>query len=684
MSGEKVPNVSAGLEIPASIQARKIGIWTVLTRKDYFAMKPSRCVEWNKYISTLPHVRSLVAAVFGLNPPLVILFLAVRAWKAVEPVINVYIASRLFIALEAYLREGHGNLAPVLQAIVAHLVCVLARALTSSLQTSAIPKLTKQTEMYFQEHLMRENLRYDVQTLQQCKTQMPSAYMGWHCFEEICEACSNILSLFTIVTSILYQQHGGWFFTTLCLIYPIAAAAVKSHWTQPMVYFTENKNFIRLQSLQRLVAAEYRQDIVVNNLTEHLLDEYAKARKALGTHFTESPFSDLRCAEDKPYFHVLRALSGEMPLMYFAYSAVLNPASITMSALAILQQQSSVLTSSIEAVFEMFEGAMHTLDTVKALYHVEELKLVDGSTEYRPPEGDKGMSFELRNVSFAYPGTKAKDGAALKDISLHIKPGQLVVVVGENGSGKSTLIKLLTRVYDVTSGVLLVNNLPIKEYKLAGLRDATAVLNQELNIFPLSLAENVGLGYSACVGKSGMIREAVWRGGAGEVVEGLREGLDTVLQPVVTAEGYNLDDGDNEELKDILESLEVTTSVSGGEKQRLVASRTFMRLQSPGINFVAVDEPSSALDPRGELDLFNRLRSEQAGRTMIFVTHRFGHLTKHADLIICMKNGRMVESGTHQDLLALGGEYATLYNIQAQAFASAPLGTDAATGSSTP
>ncbi|KAG5351219.1 hypothetical protein C0989_007370 [Termitomyces sp. Mn162] len=93
-----------------------------------------------------------------------------------------------------------------------------------------------------------------------------------------------------------------------------------------------------------------------------------------------------------------------------------------------------------------------------------------------------------------------------------------------------------------------------------------------------------------------------------------------------------------------------------------------MRLQNPDVRFVAVDEPSSALDPRGELELFNNLRAEQNGKTMLFVTHRFGHLTKHADLIVCMKNGEIVESGSHQELLALKGEYATLYGIQAQAF----------------
>jgi len=119
------------------------------------------------------------------------------------------------------------------------------------------------------------------------------------------------------------------------------------------------------------------------------------------------------------------------------------------------------------------------------------------------------------------------------------------------------------------------------------------------------------------------------------------------------------------EMKKLFKKIEV----SGGERQRAAAARSFMRFKSGKVKFVVVDEPSSALDAEGELRLFERLIAAREGKTMVFVTHRFGHLTKHADQIICMKEGMVAETGTHEQLIELRGEYAKLYNIQANAFA---------------
>ncbi|KIJ59189.1 hypothetical protein HYDPIDRAFT_190613 [Hydnomerulius pinastri MD-312] len=164
-----------------------------------------------------------------------------------------------------------------------------------------------------------------------------------------------------------------------------------------------------------------------------------------------------------------------------------------------------------------------------------------------------------------------------------------------------------------------------------------------------------------------MLRESARLSGAEGIVKNFKDGFDTVLEPVST--GYLSYSGNgNEELEEIYKNMEKSANVSGGEKQRLVAARTFMRLLSSPVKLVTVDEPSSALDPEGEYQLFAKLREARKGRTMIFVTHRFGHLTRYADLIVCIKDGAVVETGTHGDLLAQAGEYAHLYNVQAQAF----------------
>ncbi|KIM76353.1 hypothetical protein PILCRDRAFT_77827 [Piloderma croceum F 1598] len=169
-----------------------------------------------------------------------------------------------------------------------------------------------------------------------------------------------------------------------------------------------------------------------------------------------------------------------------------------------------------------------------------------------------------------------------------------------------------------------------------------------------------------------LITQSAKLGGAYDFISKFEQGFDTTLHPIQTARLVN--NGGTHPLKEMSDKLEKQLEVSGGEKQRLVASRTFMRLQSNKIKCVTVDEPSSALDPQGEMDLFRRLRDARAGKTMIFVTHRFGHLTKHADLIICMKNGRVAETGTHEELMFKNGDYAKLYDIQASAFLPEKIG----------
>lgn len=166
------------------------------------------------------------------------------------------------------------------------------------------------------------------------------------------------------------------------------------------------------------------------------------------------------------------------------------------------------------------------------------------------------------NVSFSYHGSKSVTGA-LKDVSLSIKPGQLVIIVGANGSGKSTIIKILTRLYDVTSGEVLVDGRPIQDYKITDLHDATATLTQNNLIYPLSLAKNIGLGYPEFAGDAKMVQEAAKLGGSDELIDNLSDGFNTTLDPVRTAYSSWLDLPKYQPLQDIFDKLEVPVEISG-------------------------------------------------------------------------------------------------------------------------
>ncbi|PBK72149.1 P-loop containing nucleoside triphosphate hydrolase protein [Armillaria solidipes] len=344
-----------------------------------------------------------------------------------------------------------------------------------------------------------------------------------------------------------------------------------------------------------------------------------------------------------------------------------------MTSIAVMQQTSQNLEWSIDSIIHKIAYFHEQCQILRSIYEAGEVKNLvrDGSTRYPRlvEEKTKGMSFEIRNLSFSYPGSQ-RIKPAISNISLSIKPGQLVVIVGGNGSGKSTIIKLLTRLYDPASPPesILVDGLPLSHYRMSDLRQAMATLTQDHTIFPLSLGENIGLGCVQYVSNDSMIDRAAEMGGAKDLLDKLEKGKDTVLPSRHEALGFNLPDEEDHPLHILLKQLQKTIELSGGEKQRVVAARTFMRFESGTVNFVAVDEPSSALDAEGEESLFNNLLQVREGKTMIFVTHRFGHLTKHADLIVCMKDGAIAEAGTHANLMELDGEYAKLYNIQARAF----------------
>ncbi|EIW84644.1 P-loop containing nucleoside triphosphate hydrolase protein [Coniophora puteana RWD-64-598 SS2] len=345
---------------------------------------------------------------------------------------------------------------------------------------------------------------------------------------------------------------------------------------------------------------------------------------------------------------------------------------LSIARLAALQTASSSLQDTFESISMGLKELPTAVARVKSFYTLVDMKneLASGFTSYPPPgnKAKEGMAINIKNVSFTYKGSQASRDA-ITDVSLSIRAGQLVVIVGANGSGKSTLLRLLVRLYAPVSGVIELDGHPIEEYNVNDLRRAIAHLSQDHKLLPLSVAENIGVG---CLEKSDdmtAIKDAAVLAGAEGLVKKFERGFETVLTPAGTAQ-MSFNASGNEALTAEFNKMEKSADVSGGERQRIVAARTFMRLFSDDINLVTVDEPSSALDPQGECELFQRLRNARHGRTMIFVTHRFGHLTKYADLIVCMKDGKIVETGTHDGLLKSAGEYARLYNIQASAFTS--------------
>jgi ATP-binding cassette subfamily B protein len=254
------------------------------------------------------------------------------------------------------------------------------------------------------------------------------------------------------------------------------------------------------------------------------------------------------------------------------------------------------------------------------------------------------QGIRLDRVSFAYPGTSK---LVLENISLTLPAGAVVAVVGENGAGKTTLVKLLARMYEPTSGALFVDDQPLARLPPHEWRARLAGAFQDFFRFEFLARQTVGIGDIPRIDHQPAVLAAIERAGAGDVVSGLPSGLTTQLGPTWPG----------------------GAELSFGQWQKLALARGFMRA-APLL--LVLDEPTAALDAETEHALFERYaaaaRSEDAaGRVTILVSHRFSTV-RMADLIVVLDGARLVETGTHEELLGRRGQYAELYAIQAEAY----------------
>ena len=241
----------------------------------------------------------------------------------------------------------------------------------------------------------------------------------------------------------------------------------------------------------------------------------------------------------------------------------------------------------------------------------------------------------LRQVGFRYPESTR---TVLADVSAMLPAGKVTALVGANGAGKSTLVKLLTRMYDPVTGAILLDGVPLPAYDLAALRQQIAVVHQDFAQFSLTFRENIAVGAYAAGGGDSRVEQAAQWAGADEIAAKLPNGYDTQLT----------------------RQFEGGVELSGGEWQKVALARGFVRDAA----LVILDEPTAALDAEAEYRLFEQFRELVVGKTALLISHRFSTV-RMADHIIVLEEGQAIEAGSHDELVAQGGRYATLYEMQA-------------------
>ena len=376
--------------------------------------------------------------------------------------------------------------------------------------------------------------------------------------------------------------------------------------------------------------ADYAKELRTSEIKEKLYDDFDEASAAMESHVTEYGKKLTLLSYVTNVVQKVLTMDG-IYLSYLLYQTFVRQ-SFGYGTLIALYNSSRNLKGSIEGLVEMgprFQNQSMYIERLRTFLDAEN-ELKDEGTAVVPDVGD----ISLDNVSFAYPGSDTK---ILKNISLHIRKGEKIALVGYNGAGKSTLVKLLMRLYDPSEGVVCYDNLPLGDYPLAELRKHFGVVFQESEVIAASLAENITMSGAPIDAERAL--QALEKSGFRERFESFENGFETRLTKEFDNQGVNL---------------------SGGEAQKVALSRTLYSDSS----VLILDEPSSALDPVAEYRINQTMLHIAEDKTVVIITHRLS-TTKFVDKIYMMEDGRIVESGSHDSLMELGGKYAEMFNLQA-------------------
>lgn len=466
----------------------------------------------------------------------------------------------------------------------------------------------------------------------------------------------------------LLAQVLGNLLTGIFVFIPVALLAFSIAWWVPLLIFLTAvpSIWVQMSFENKTWGVEYAQADVVRqvNIQERMLtgEEYARELRQFRlqplildrwNRLFWTAVDEMRRVRKRGTYVVaawsmLSGLGAGLPYLYvvaMALSGTYTVGDLALYAGLVFQVRRSlyILLANLAHIQEITLGStavFQLLDLQPTLS-----RIATSETARDAPLAAEGAnpstSVEIRGVSFSYPGS---DKNALEDINLSLRSGEMVVIVGENGAGKTTLAKLLCRLYDPRDGTITWDGRDIRSMELNELRDSIAIVNQDYARFPVSARENIGFGLLSKLADEEEIRRAaegarIWR-----AIERLPRGLDTPLSK-------QLEDG---------------IDLSGGQWQRVAIARALMRHSRSRL--VILDEPTAALDPRTEHEVFGIFREMARDKIAVVISHRLA-LVRLAHTVVVMEDGRIVETGSHNELMTKAGSYYTMFTRQASSYA---------------
>lgn len=454
-----------------------------------------------------------------------------------------------------------------------------------------------------------------------------SGYFDIICYD-FTGVLSGIITLICVLATIS-SINAAYLLFLLPIFLVLVVETAKSKYVYARDLKMTGNNRIKAYIQRTVFLKEYSKDLRTSNIFSVLMNRFEGAIKANIVILKEYGVGLFIYSMVSSLFEEFIPVIGTYA--YAGYEFI-NKGTMSVSGFSVvLSSISSIrdVTLDISQCFDEMNQMALYFQNLRDFFDYEP-SIVSGSKKV-----DKFKSLEFKNVSFKYPSSNKN---SLNNVSFKLNEGETLAIVGINGAGKSTLLKLILRFYDPTQGEILYNGVNIKEYEVGSLRNSFATVFQDYKNFALSVFENVMC--RPCTeddkakAKQALVDSGVWR-----KVETFEKGGNTVLSREFDEKGAGL---------------------SGGENQKVSTARLFAR----NFEIAILDEPSSALDPVAESDMYDSLERVTKGKTVVYISHRLSSATI-ADRIIVLDNGSIIETGTHNELMELNGAYTKMFSLQA-------------------
>ena len=601
---------------------------------------PAQPLHWRDRLASLGNVRPLLGMVWETSPPLVIGTSVLRLVRALLPLAMLWVSKLILDAVVGRIMRKSGNLQQVWKLVALELGLAIAGDVLGRLNTlfdSLLgDRFTNRVSVRLMQHATELDLAsfedpvfYD--KLERARRQTTGRLT---LLASLLNLCQDTISLISLSAGLIV--FSPWLMVLLVAAV-VPAFLGETHFTT-LAYSALYRRTPQRRQLDYLrflgAGAQSAKEIKIFGLGRHLSKQYYEIAEAIDK-------------ENKQIAIHRAALGSALNLVstggyYGAYVVVLVrtvAGGITVGTFTFLTGAFNRSRMYIEKILSSFNDISEQALFLKDLFEFFEMQpSIRSQPGAIPAPRPIREGFEFQNVSFAYPGSEK---LVVRNINFHLYSQEKIALIGENGAGKTTLVKLLARLYEPVAGRILLDGVDLREYQVEDLRREIGVIFQDYMRYDMPARENIGFGKIESAADMDRIQSAAFKSLAKNVIDRLPNGYDQMV-------GRRFEGG---------------VDLSGGEWQKFALARAYMR----DAQLLILDEPTATLDARAEYEVFQRFAELTRGRMAVLISHRFSTV-RMADRILVLHDGTIQEQGSHQQLLALGGRYAELFELQAAGY----------------